>query len=360
MQGLTMKHYDVVVIGGGPGGSIAAKICADYDLHVLLVEKGGLERHKPCGGILPPICTEVLLDILHESLPKMLLCSPPTLGLYYIPPSGIKNGGYIRNYQLLNIHRDAFDHWLRQQAHQASVDILYHTEFLHFTSFQGQNPITLELGSKNTKTRISANYVIGADGVHSQVRKQISRDTAGTFKNILQESWHARGEFEDYFYAFFHEKISSTYAYVIPKDNCYLLGVGASSPNTNLVTRINEFKAWLQRDFAFTPLSLLNREAWAIPYGDIVEGSENVILIGDAAGLCNSFSGEGIRLAMESGVAAGYAVHDAMENHTTLELAYHNQVEWVSHFVYQVHEFTKAITPESMEDFVKAELARFR
>lgn len=354
-----MKHYDVVVIGGGPAGCIAAKTCRDYDLKVLLVERGGVGRHKPCGGILPPICAEVLMDILHVSLPKTLFCSPPTLGLFYVPPSGFKNGGYLQNYQLLNIKRDTFDQWLQQQAQQASVDILYQTEFRNFTSLPGKPPITLELRSQNSLTQISANYVIGADGVHSQVRKQISRNSL-TFKNILQESWQGRGEFKDYFYAFFRQNISSTYAYLIPKDNCYLIGVGAASQNTNLINRINKFKAWLQKDFAFSPLSLVNQEAWAIPYGDIVEGRENVILAGDAAGLCNSFSGEGIRLAMESGATAGYAVHDAIENNSTLELAYRTQVEWISDFIYQVHEFTQGITTERMEEFVKAELARYR
>jgi geranylgeranyl reductase len=355
-----MQDYDVIVIGGGPAGSIAAKMCADLNLHVLLIEKGGMDRHKPCGGILPPIGNDVLLDALHVDLPTTLLCSPPTLGLYYVPPSGITNGGCIKNYQVLNIDRDAFDHWLRQQAQQASVEILYHTEFLNFTSPQGKRPITILTRSEHTTTQVSAKYVIGADGVHSQVRKQISRSTVGSFKHILQETWSAQGDFDNYFYAFFHRNISSTYAYLIPKDNSYLIGVGASSPNTALVGRITGFKAWLQRDFAFTPSSLVNQEAWAIPYGDIVEGRENVILVGDAAGLCNSFSGEGIRLAMESGAAAGYAVHDAMDNNTTLELAYRNQVEWISHFVRQVHGFTAAITTKSMEDFVKAELARHR
>ena len=44
--------YDVVVVGAGPGGSTAARSCAQAGLKTLLVEKERLPRYKPCGGCL--------------------------------------------------------------------------------------------------------------------------------------------------------------------------------------------------------------------------------------------------------------------------------------------------------------------
>ena len=44
--------YDVIVVGGGPGGSTAARFCAKAGLKTLILEKERLPRYKPCGGCL--------------------------------------------------------------------------------------------------------------------------------------------------------------------------------------------------------------------------------------------------------------------------------------------------------------------
>src|SRR5208337_4530861 len=44
--------YDVIVVGGGPGGSTAARFCAKVGLTTLIIEKERLPRYKPCGGCL--------------------------------------------------------------------------------------------------------------------------------------------------------------------------------------------------------------------------------------------------------------------------------------------------------------------
>lgn len=117
------------------------------------------------------------------------------------------------------------------------------------------------------------------------------------------------------FYAFFCGDISQTYAYLIPKNDLYVIGVGASDPNhTTFTTYIDRFKNCLREEFAFKPLSLRKREVWAIPYGFVLEGVGNTILVGDAVGLCNPLSGEGIRFAVESGIAAHNAILDTIHH----------------------------------------------
>src|SRR5512143_1231718 len=46
------SDYDVIVVGGGPGGSTAARLCAQAGVKTLLIEKERLPRYKPCGGCL--------------------------------------------------------------------------------------------------------------------------------------------------------------------------------------------------------------------------------------------------------------------------------------------------------------------
>jgi len=351
-----MSEHDVIVVGGGPAGAISALKCSGLGLNVLLVERGRIGRHKPCGGILTQVCADVVLESLGKNIPRDLMCSPSTLGLYYVPPSGRKNSGCMKNYRLLNIKRDLFDRWLRQLAAEVGVEIHYETEFLQLCR---SDPIQVLAKRGNNAFTLTTRYLIGADGVYSRVRSQLYGRTGMNVEPILQECWRAEGDFEDFFYVFFRGDVSSTCAYLIPKDELYVVGVGAPTPShTLLTTYIDRFKNWLREEFAFRPLLLKRSEVWAIPYGLVFEGIGNTILVGDAAGFCNTLSGEGIRLAIESGAAAGNAVQDAISCNKPLALTYRNHAEWISSFVCRVHQFTTSLTDKSREDFVKSELAR--
>jgi flavin-dependent dehydrogenase len=177
--------------------------------------------------------------------------------------------------------------------------------------------------------------------------------------NVLQEQWRARGDFDDNFYAFFHGEISPTYAYIFPKNKSYVLGIPIPGKHFQPVSkRIQRFKDWLAEEFAFKPLFLKKRESWAIPYGFVLEGKGDIILVGDAAGFCNPLSGEGIRLAIESGIAVGSAVQEAVYSNRPLVTAYKKYAEWIADFVKQVYRFVIGLKDEDREDFVKLELAR--
>jgi flavin-dependent dehydrogenase len=352
-----MSEYDVVVIGAGPAGTLSALKCSESDLNVLLVERGQIDRHKPCGGILPKVCTSLISESLGTDIPEDIMCPPNPLGLYYVPPSGRKNSGNLKNYELINVYRDQFDRWLHQLATEAGVHIWYETEFL---KLQGSKPIQIILKNQDKIISITASYVIGADGVYSKVRNQIYGKTRVNVEPILQEYWQAEGDFENCFYIFFRGEISPTCAYLIPKENLYVLGVGAPEPNTSkLPLYITRFKKWLQEEFAFQPVSLKRREVWPIPYGSVFKGIGNTILIGDAAGFCNTLSGEGIRFALESGIAAHDAIMKTISIKKSLATVYSENVEELIHFLHSVHQFGINLTDESREEFVRSELDRF-
>ncbi len=351
-----MSEYDVVVIGGGPAGTVSALKCSESGLNVLLVERGKINRHKPCGGILPKVCTSLVSESLGIDIPEDIMCSPNPLGLYYVPPSGRKNSGNLKNYKLNNVSRDRFDRWLHQLATASGVNIRYETEFI---KLERSKPIQIILRSQGNIFSVTASYVIGADGVHSRVRRQIYGKTRVNVEPILQEYWKAEGDFENCFYIFFRGEVSPTCAYLIPKKDLYVIGVGAPEPNTaKLPIYINRFKNWLREEFAFQPVSLEKREVWAIPYGFVFEGIGNIILIGDAAGFCNTLSGEGIRFAIESGIAAHDAIMKTILNQKPLAAVYRENVEGITDFIHSVHQFTINLTDESREEFVRSELDR--
>jgi len=207
--------------------------------------------------------------------------------------------------------------------------------------------------------KVATRYLIGADGVYSRVRKELYGRTKIWALPVLQEHWKAEGDFADYFYAFFRGAVSPTYAYLIPKKELYVVGVGVPETHfASISTAINRFKEWLAKEFAFKASLLERREAWAIPYGFVFEGRGNVILVGDAAGFCNSLSGEGIRLAIESGIASGSAIRETISYDRPLATIYIEHANWITSFVRQTYQFATSLTDDDREEFVQSELAR--
>ena len=349
-----MPDYDVTVIGGGPAGAAAAISCSRLGLKTLLVERGALNRHKPCGGILPKICSNLLMETLGASVPVKVMSIPDNLGLYYVPPSGRGNGGKVRNYSLLHVNRDLLDQWLRDLAVKEGVDIRYNTSYL---GFKDEEPIQVSLKGEEIE-KVTTRYLIGADGVNSVVREQLF-GAEDRIAYVFQEQLDAIGDFEDCFYAFLRGDVSPTYGYLIPHDGYIMIGVGV--PRGYLKSSLcylKRFKEWLIAEFAFHQRSIISREAWGIPHGYIRIGRDDVILIGDAAGFCNSFSGEGVRLAIESGVAAGSALEEDMGSDKGLATAYSEKVEPLIRFVQKTHSLASSMTDEKREEFVKSEISR--
>lgn len=63
--------FDVVVVGAGPGGSMAAKKCADHGLKVLVLERWKLPRDKHCSGlIMKPWCENIIREEFGEEIPR--------------------------------------------------------------------------------------------------------------------------------------------------------------------------------------------------------------------------------------------------------------------------------------------------
>jgi flavin-dependent dehydrogenase len=59
---------DLLVVGAGPSGAMAATTAARAGLRVLLVEKRRLPRHKPCGGGMPLPVQWELRDLVPEAV----------------------------------------------------------------------------------------------------------------------------------------------------------------------------------------------------------------------------------------------------------------------------------------------------
>ncbi|MBY8997525.1 MAG: NAD(P)/FAD-dependent oxidoreductase [Candidatus Thorarchaeota archaeon] len=352
---MSNRDFDVIVIGGGPAGSATAISLASEGKEVLLVEKGSRNRYKPCGGVLPLVAPEMVEDIVGESIPDDVRVDPAELGLYYVPPSGRDNSGRVKNYSIHNIDRAQFDQWLRDLAENAGAIVKHDSRCIDIAKTDNYKIV---IDSSEEKTTARADFIVGADGVRSSVRQKLFPEKATPMMIVEQEHWEPTGDFEDCFYGFFRGNISISYAYLIPKADSLIIGLGAvPHQEPNVAQLLIRLRAWLEKEFSFVPKQLLKKEAWSIPFGYFVPGEGNVLLVGDAAGLCNPLSGEGIRLAVESAEAASSAIL-AADGQKNPIVDYARDIRGLSEMIKELNEFVRTVDDNGREKFVRDELSR--
>ena len=142
---------------------------------------------------------------------------------------------------------------------------------------------------------------------------------------------------------------------MIPKDGTLIAGIGVPKGYSKSASEsMRCFKRLLGREFSFDLIHLEKRESAAVPYSPPACGRGNVILVGDAAGFCNHFSSEGIRLAVLSGKAAGEAAHQAEQDHRELLSSYLTHVEPLKQYVNYTHELAMNLltTDEGREKII--------
>jgi geranylgeranyl reductase len=348
--------YDVAVIGGGPAGSSAAISCAEMGYSVLLLERGPRNNHKPCGGVLPSVTVDVIADIIGKDIPSSVMSEPSELGLYYVPPSGRRKSGKVSNYKIINVNRDLFDQWLLDVTDDAGVHVEYNTKYTDNVSLDSGYEIRAQ--SKNGELKAKCKYIIGADGVRSTVRNKMLPEVDSPVLLVGQEYWKDSGEFEDCFYGLFRGEVSMSYSYVIPKEDQLLIGLGVEPMKSpNLSESMAKLRKWLTNDFKFESKQLISKEVWAIPFGYFTPGFDNTIFVGDAAGLCNPLSGEGIRLGVESGESAAISIQAAEAGKPLID-TYEREVRGIADMVRSLHEFVCGLDDDDREQFVLEEISR--
>ncbi|MEE8355283.1 MAG: FAD-dependent monooxygenase, partial [Candidatus Bathyarchaeia archaeon] len=260
-----MPDHDVIVVGGGPAGASAAITCARNGLDTLLVERGGKRRHKPCGGILPNVCAELITEHFGIEIPDEAYSRPRSLGLFYVPPSGRENGGKLRGYRFISVYRDILDDALRTAAAESGVEVLLGTSLRDFKE-EGEIEATLTESDGGIR-KVTARVLVGADGVNSTVGRQIyGSDDRKLY--VYQEHVEAQGYIGDNFYAFFRGDISPSYGYVLPRDGLLVMGVGVPAEILGAnPDPIAPLERWLSEEFDYREERVENREAWPIPYG---------------------------------------------------------------------------------------------
>lgn len=298
-----VESWDLVVVGAGPAGAATAlgALTVDPGLRVLLLDRDDFPRDKSCGDGIAPHVVDALCgvgagDVVHGWTPLTrfeLARGTTTVGRSLARPVWV-------------VPRETFDARLVQHATRAGAHLRRH------------RVRDLRTGAEGTVLdgTVRAGVLVGADGAHSVVRASTGlapgRRRALAIRGYAPTPADGRGRQR----IVYGDRRQPSYAWAFDRgDGLSNVGYGerlgdhAGPPSRTLLLEqlerlvpgtVSTGSSWRAHHL---PLS---EWRWRQPDGP-------VLLVGDAAGLVNPMTGEGIYYAVASGILAGRAAAQALD-----------------------------------------------
>lgn len=313
-------RFDVLVIGGGPAGSIAAFVLAKGGARVALVDKARFPRDKACGDIVGPRGLQLLAD-LGIQMPSgrhvgdMVVIGPTGRRVQLPCADGLTYPGHG-----MAVTRTVLDATLYEAALDAGAVPVFG---------RADEPVTVDGrfdGFRlSTGEELRADFVIGADGATSGVAAAADLVEANrvlwgfAVRAYLPQAvdlpaivlweptpWHA---FPGYGWVFPGEEGCANVG----------LGIGTLSDRQAGAKAVRALPTFVEHVRTLglladtSPPTPSRRLGGWLKMGIVgtTPAAGRVLLVGDAAGLVNPLQGEGISQAMGSGRSAGEAVLSA-------------------------------------------------
>lgn len=332
---------------------------------MLLIDKATFPREKSCGGGL----TAKVLDEFPYIKKHHLIESYSYGG--YVYANTITNKVEIKRETpiMATVLRKKFDEGLIQLVVDQGCTFLERKKVTDINFSKNLVETQLETGES-----IESKVVIGADGVWSLTRKKAGLDpprkqfAISLFNEYCVDERTIDHYFSTKRYGHLHLKLNGLagYGWVFPKKNHINIGIGEmksyqSAKNNDLKSIFQAYIHLLKQHHiipdeitadtvrgAVLPIQPIPRT-----YGD------NVLLCGDAAGLINPITGEGIHYAMDSGRIAANVIHHSLEKERTNKRflsAYEKQ--WKRSFGKDIRLFLRVANQWEKTDFRYFELLK--
>lgn len=304
--------WDVVVLGAGPAGAIAARQLAREGRHVLLVEKSQLPRSKVCGGCLGGVALDVLEQVGLGDLP--VKC-----GGVALQKMRLASGGSVAQIEIgrrVALSRQTFDAALTREAIQSGATLC--------TETAGSLKPSAELCARSVTLRhcglvstIRAKVVVVATGLATCLPDCFIRTTPKSRIGLGAVLDHSPACVEPG--TLYMACGAEGYVGIAPIEDGHIdiaaavdsaaLGAG-TSPGKLISVILNHAGLPL-------PAADLDKLPWrgTPPLTRITYplGSNRCLLVGDAAGYVEPFTGEGIGWALQSAVLACSLLADGLE-----------------------------------------------
>ena len=284
--------YDVIIIGAGPAGLSCAKVLASKNKSVLVLEKNHKVGLKICAGGLTVRAIEDNFVSLKDA--DNACCS---MNFHFSETCRelVKNNPIIAT-----IDRKKLGKIMLEKALKNGAEVKMGMEVKKIN----ENSIIIN------ERKIKFNYLIGADGSNSTVRKFLGVKTKKMLSTLQYVIPQKIQKFRKMEY-FFDSKMINNYFWIFPHKDYTIVG-GAYYLKTVFQKPFNfknTFEKWL-KDHQIK-VNGLKLESFPINFDYRGYQFGNKFLIGDAGGLASGLTGEGIYFAMVSGVEVAKKIVDS-------------------------------------------------
>jgi len=316
--------FDCLIFGAGPAGSSAALSLAQQGLKVLAIDRDDQPTLACAGGVSPGIAK--LLDLDFQPIIECRVQDvqytwkhrdPVSISLDHIEPMWM-------------VRRDRFDPFLRQKAIDAGATLMIATAtgatLQPFASFlQTRLPSSPESSPESSSAIVNppeqvwrvttdqgeqwARYVIVADGATSQAIDWVGLSAPDTRSAAVLDV--AANPGDPLRVEFALGQIKNGFIWCFPKQNAFSIGAATfiGTEDTQLVSRLLEFA---QHHGWQADRQAVRERSITLWNGDRVLHTSHALVIGDAAGLADPVTAEGIRPAIDSGLKAATAIAAAL------------------------------------------------
>jgi flavin-dependent dehydrogenase len=299
-----VRSCDVLIVGGGPAGSSAARRLQEAGVDVLVLDKERFPRLKLCAGwITPDVVRD--LDMNIESYPHRFL----TFDKLHIHVKGLHLKVPCVQH---SIRRFEFDAWLLEQS---GAPVVEHTV----------RNIRREAGGYVIDEAFRARFLIGAGGTRCPVYRTFFKDQnprevelqTVTLEHEIEYDWR-----DPDCHLWFFDNGLPGYSWYVPKEDGWLnVGIGGMAErikrsDRDIKQHWSLFTGMLGRKLASgaqyepTGYSYFLRGKVAVPR------VEDAFITGDAAGLATRDMCEGIGPAIRSGFRAADAILDTRKTYS--------------------------------------------
>ncbi len=301
-----MQRFDVLVVGGGPAGSATAHNLASAGASVLLADKATFPRDKPCGGGLTARafrrCPVDPTPVVEEEVDLVEL--------------RFRYGDRVERTAhapvIYMTQRRRLDAFLLDAARAKGVEV--------------REGARVELGEQTRVdgSPIEVDVVVGADGANGTTARTlglgagivhgVALEGNVPYTSLLRDRYRRRAVVE-------LADIPGGYGWVFPKGDHVNVGVGAWQEEG---PRLREHLARTceAHGLRFEALEHLRGHRLPLRPPGITIASERALLVGDAAGLIDPVSGDGMYECFVSAALAAAAIDDLLAGRSASLVSY--------------------------------------
>ncbi|HET8547537.1 MAG TPA: NAD(P)/FAD-dependent oxidoreductase [Bryobacteraceae bacterium] len=300
---MSNRHYDVVVIGGGPAGAMTSYYLARQGVRVAVLEAKAFPRDKPCGGGLQArVISHIPFDIspiIRGRVRRIALS-------YGLTRAHTRTAADPLVFTVL---RSEFDQYLLDKARESGAIVRQGTRVQQIaTTSGGKVKVVTESDT------VTCDCAVGADGANSTVNRLLNPRSsyfwqAGVYCEV-PEAVLERGAAEPDRMLVDWGTVRGGYAWAFPKTGS--INIGAGGPTAvarHLRTYASEFavRTGLVRRQTAEQLKFTGHQLPTLTNATVL-AKGRLLLVGDAAGLVDPFTGDGISAACHSAYIAAQCI----------------------------------------------------